>query len=99
MIAARRFLDLRSRSRGLRPVAIKRDQLADQASRRGAIVGRVRLGEGDVHFRDPRLAGDRENLARHQPNEAYKEHEAEHDPDDPERFRSGEQPFDEVGRP
>ena len=96
---ARRFLDLRSRARRLRPVAIKRDQLADQTARRGAIVGRARLGEGDVHFRDPRLARDRENLARRKADEADQEHEAEHDPDDPERLRPGEQPFDEVGRP
>ena len=53
---ARRFLDLRARARRLRPVAIKRDQLADQAARRGAIVGRARVGESDVHFRNPRLA-------------------------------------------
>ena len=32
-------------------------------------------------------------------NEADQENEAEHDPDDPERLRFGEQPFDEVRRP
>ena len=99
MIAARRFLDLRSRSRRLRPVAIKRDQLADQAARRGAIVGRARLGEGDVHFRDPRLAPDCDDLARRDADKADQEHKAEQGADDPERLRLGEQPFDEVGRP
>ena len=88
---ARRILDLRPRARRLRPVAIERDQLADEAARRGAIVGRARLGEGDMHLRDPRLARHRDDLARRDANEADQEHQAEHDPDDPERLRSGEQ--------
>ena len=96
---ARRVLDLRSRSRRLRPVAVERDQSTDQAARRGAIVGRARLGEGDMHFRDPRLTRDGDDLARRDADQADQEHEAEHDPDDPERLRFGEQPFDEVGRP
>ena len=78
---------------------IERDEPADETPRRGAIVGCARLGEGDMHFRDPRLAPDRDDLARRNANEADQEHEAEHDPDDSERLRLGEQPFDEVGRP
>ena len=96
---ARRILDLRPRVRRLRPVAVERGELADQAARRGPIVGRARVGESDMHLRDPRLARDRQNLARRDANEADQEHEAEQDPDDPERLRFGEQPFDEVGRP
>ncbi len=92
------FLDLRARARRLRPVAVKRDQLADQAARRGAIVGCARVGESDVHFRNPSLPPDRDDLARRKPNEADQENEAEDDPDDA-RICLGEQPFDEVGRP
>ena len=96
---ARRVLDLGPRARRLRPVAIERDKLADEASRRDAVVGRARLRQLDMDFRDPRLPRDRDDLAHRDANEADQEHEAERDPDDPERFGLGEQPFDEVGRP
>ena len=96
---ARRILDLGPGARRLRPVAIERDEPADEAARRGAVVGRARHREIDMHLRDPRLARDRDNLARRDANEADQEHEAEDEPDDPERLRLGEQPFDEVRRP
>ena len=56
---ARRVLDFRAGARRLGPVAIERHEPADEAARRGAIVGRARVSEGDMHFRDPRLARHR----------------------------------------
>ena len=67
---ARRILDFRARARRLGPVAVERDQSADEPARRGAIVGRARLGEGDMHFRDPRLPPDGNDLARRDANKA-----------------------------
>ena len=99
MIACAAFLDFSPRARCLRPAAIKRDELADQAARLGAIVGRARPGEGDVHFRNSRLARDRDHLPRRDADDADQEHRAEQHADNPERFGPGEQPFDEVGRP
>ena len=96
---ARRVLDLSPRVRRLGPVAIERDELANKAARRGAIVGRARVSEGDMHFRDPRLARNRQNLARRDADEADQEHEAKDEPDHPEQLRLGEQPLDEVRRP
>ena len=74
---ARRVLDLGARARRLRPVAIERDELADQPARRGAIVGGARRGEGDMHFGDPGLARDRDHLARRDADEADEEQQAE----------------------
>ncbi len=99
MIARVGILDLRAGARHLGPIAIERDKLADEPARGGAIIGRARLGEGDMHFRDPRLAADGDDLARRDADQAGQEHEAEQNPDDPERLRPREQPFDEVGRP
>ena len=96
---ARRVLDFSPRARRLRPMAIERHELADKAARRGAIVGRARLSERDMHFRDPRLARHRQNLARRDANEADEEHDAKGKPDNPERLSLGEQPLDEVRRP
>ena len=83
----------------LGPIAVERDKSTDETPRRGAIVGRARLGEGDMHFGDPRLAPDGDDLARRDADKADQEHEAEQEADDPKRFRLGEQPFNEVGGP
>ena len=80
---ARGVLDFSPRARRLRPMAIERDELADQAARRGAIVGRARVSERDMHLRDPRLARHRQNLARGNPDDADEEHDAEGKPDIP----------------
>ena len=85
--------------RRLGPVAIERDESPDEPARRGAIVGRARLGEGEVHFDDPRLACDRDDLARRDADETDQEHEAEDKPDDPEQLGLGEQALDEIRRP
>ena len=85
--------------RRLGPVAIKRDELAHKAARGGAIVGSAGVSEGDVHFGNPRLARNRDDLARRDADEADQEHQAEHDPDDSEQLRLGEQAFDQVRRP
>ena len=69
-------------------------------ARRVAIVGRARLGEGDMHFaRSASGAPTAIDLARRDADETDQEHQAEQDADDPERLGLGEQPFDEVGRP
>ena len=52
-----------------------------------------------MHFGDARLAPDRDDLARREADEADEEHQAEHEPDDSERLRLGEQALDEVRRP
>ena len=76
---ARRIVDLRAGVSHLGPIAVERDKSTDETPRRGAIVGRARLGEGDMHFRDPRLAPDRDDLARRDADEAGQEHKAEHE--------------------
>src|ERR1700722_10349975 len=96
---ARGLVDLRPGASHFWPIAIERDELANEAARRGAIVGCARLGESDMHFRDPRLAPHCDDLARRDANHAGQEHKAEKNADDPERLRSRQQPFDEVGRP
>ena len=96
---ARRVLDLGARARGLRPVAVERDEPADELSRRVAVVGGARRGEGDMHLGDPRLARDRDDLARDQADEPDEEQHAEGEADQPERLGLGEQALDQARRP
>ena len=99
MIARGGVLDLGAGPRRLRPVAVERDELADERARRVAVVGGAGRGERDMQFGDPRLAGDREDLAGDEPDEADEEEDAEGEADQPERLGLGEQALDQARRP
>ena len=92
-------LGLGARAGRLRPVAVERDELADEFPRPVAVVGGAGLGEAHMHLGDPRLARHGDDLARDEADEADEEKDAEGEADDSERFGLGEQALDQVRRP
>ena len=92
-------LDLTAGVRRFGPVAVERDEPADEASRRLAVVGGAGGCEGDMHLGDFCLARNRVDLAREESGEADKEQNAEGEADQAQRLGPGEQALDQAGRP
>ncbi len=83
----------------LRPPGVKRREFADLLSRGVAVVGLVRPRQGDMQRGDAPLPEDGADFAPRQDKSRQQRQAGEADADQAERFRAGEQRFDQPVEP